>query len=111
MLIRNETLTFVLANLLDYFMTYIILYYNAMPGSPLRQRLGEGNPIAAYFINHWGPIKGMLGFKLSLVMFVIVLTQSIAYRNEVTGSRVLNLGTILTATVVLYSLMLLLRAL
>lgn len=111
MLARDETLTFVFVNLLDYFMTFIILYLSHMQGSLLRQRLVEGNPIAAYFINHWGPIKGMLGFKLTLVIFVCLITQAIAYRNEDVARRVLNLGSVLVGCVVIYSLWLLVRSL
>ena len=111
MLARDETVQFVLVNVLDYFMTYIVLYLSHMRNSPLRLGLYESNPIAAYFINHWGPIKGMLGFKLGVVVFVCVVTQAIAHRNEVTAQRVLNLGTLITGCVVIYSLMLLVRAL
>jgi hypothetical protein len=112
MLARDETLTFIFFNVLDYFMTYVLLYYSSMEeGSPLRHRLGESNPIALYFINHWGPIKGMLGFKLSLVVLVCIVTQAIAVKNEQTAARVLNLGSLLTGCVVIYSLWLLVRAL
>lgn len=107
---REETLTFIFVNLLDYFMTYITLYYSHMPNSPLRMRLFESNPIAAYFINHWGPLKGMLGFKLGLVVFVCVVTQAIAHRHEQRAKRVLNLGSLLVGAVVAYSLSLLVRA-
>jgi len=110
MRVREETLTFIFVNLLDYFMTYISLYFSQMPNSPLRMRLMESNPIAAYFINHWGPLKGMLGFKLGLVVFVCVVTQAIAYKNEQTAARVLNLGSLLVGAVVAYSLWLLVRA-
>jgi hypothetical protein len=111
MLAQDETLTFILVNVLDYFMTYVLLYYSSMEGSPLRHRLGESNPVAVYFINHWGPIKGMLGFKLGLVVLICIVTQAIAYKNEQTAARVLNLGSLLTGCVVFYSLWLLVRAL
>lgn len=110
MLAREETLTFIFVNILDYFMTYIVLYYSHMPASPLSQRLTESNPIAAYFINHWGPIKGMLGFKLTLVVFVCLITQVIAYRQEETARKVLNLGSFVVGCVVIYSLWLFARA-
>ena len=111
MLARDETLTFILVNVLDYFMTYVILYYSHMQeGSPLRLRMMESNPVAAYFINHWGLIKGMLGFKLGLVILICIVTQAIAFKNEQTAARVLNLGSLLTGCVVIYSLWLLVRA-
>lgn len=110
MLARDETVLFVFVNVLDYFMTYILLMYSNMQGSPLRLKLMESNPVAAYFINHWGVIKGMLGFKLLLVVFICVVTQAIAYRNEDTARKVLNAGSVLVSGVVIYSLWLLTRA-
>lgn len=110
MLARDETVLFVFVNVLDYFMTYILLMYSNMEGSPLRLKLMESNPVAAYFINHWGVIKGMLGFKLLLVVFICVVTQAIAYRNEDTARKVLNAGSVLVSGVVIYSLWLLTRA-
>lgn len=108
---QDETVTFIFVNLLDYFMTYVILYYShARPGL-MKLTLAEGNPVAAYFINHWGPVKGMLGFKLAMVLFVCLVTQTIAYRSEETARRVLNLGSLLTGCVVAYSLWLLLQSL
>ena len=108
---RDETVRFVLVNMLDYFMTYIVIYLSRMQNSPLRLKVYESNTIAAYFINRWGLLKGMLGFKLGLVVIVCLITQAIAHRNEVTAQRVLNLGTVLTGCVVIYSLILLVRAL
>ena len=110
MLARDETLTFIFVNLLDYFMTYVMLYLSHPEVSALSQPLFESNPIASHFIRHWGPVKGMLGFKLTMVIFVCLITQAIAYRSEETSRRVLNLGSLLTGCVVLYSLWLLLRA-
>jgi len=106
----DETLWFVLVNVLDYLMTYIVLYTSHMHGSPLQLRLIESNPIAAYFINHWGPLKGLLGFKLGMVVAICLITQRIALRQPRTAKLVLNFGTLVTAVVVIYSLSLLLRA-
>src|SRR5690606_25428282 len=98
--------------ILDYFMTYVLLYYSHMQeGNPLQFRLMESNPVAAYFIHRWGLIKGMLGFKLGLVILICIVTQAIAFKNEQTARRVLNLGSILTGCVVIYSLLLLVRGL
>lgn len=110
MLARDETLTFVMVNLFDFFMTYIILYYSHMPGSPLQQTIAERNPVAAYFINHWGPMKGMLGFKLTMVVFVCVITQAVAWRKEQMAKNVLNFGSLVVGAVVVYSLWLLVRS-
>ena len=43
----QETLWFVLVNVLDYLMTYLMLFYSHMESSPLRHLLVESNPIAA----------------------------------------------------------------
>jgi hypothetical protein len=111
MLAQDETLTFIFVNVLDFFMTYVLLYYSHLEQSPLQFRLFESNPVAAYFINHWGLMKGMLGFKLGLVTLICLVTQAIAFRNEQTARRVLNLGSVLTGCVVIYSLVLLARGL
>lgn len=106
----NETLWFVLVNVLDYLMTYIVLYTSHRQGSPLQHALVESNPVAAYFINHWGPLKGLLGFKLGMVVAICLITQRIALRQPRTAKFVLNFGTLVTSLVVIYSLSLLLRA-
>ena len=111
MLARDETLTFIFVNVLDFFMTYVLLYYSHLPESPMQFRVFESNPVAQYFINHWGLMKGMLGFKLGLVVLICVVTQAIAFKNEQTAARVLNLGSFLTGCVVVYSLFLLARGL
>jgi hypothetical protein len=111
MLARDETLTFIFVNLLDFFMTYVLLYYSHLEQGPLQFRLFESNPVAAYFIHRWGLIKGMLGFKLGLVILICIVTQAIAFKNEQTARRVLNLGSLLTGCVVIYSLLLLVRGL
>ncbi len=109
-LLPNETLWFVLVNVLDYLMTYIVLYTSHSEDSPLQHALIESNPIAGYFINHWGLIKGLLGFKLGMVVAICLITQRIALRQPRTAKLVLNFGTIVTAVVVIYSLSLLMRA-
>ncbi|MCA9075920.1 MAG: hypothetical protein KDA93_12855 [Planctomycetaceae bacterium] len=109
-MLPNETLWFVLVNVLDYFMTFIILYKSNELGSPLQLRLIESNPIAAYFINHWGPLKGLLGFKLGMVAAICLITQRIAHHQPRTAKFVLNFGTLVTTIVVIYSVSLLIRA-
>jgi hypothetical protein len=106
----NETLWFVLVNVLDYFLTFLVLYYSEVSGSPLKTRLVESNPIAAYFIKRWGVIEGLLVFKLTLVAVVCLIAQRIALRQPQTARYVLNLGTAVTGVVVLYSVWLLNRA-
>ncbi len=102
--LETETTQFLLVSVLDYLMTYVLLYYGHLAGSPLQHAIIESNPVARYFIHHWGLIKGLLGFKLGIVLMVCLITQIIARRRLQTAAFVLNLGTALTALVVLYSL-------
>ncbi len=90
---------FILVNVIDFFMTYWLL----MTGS-----FRESNPIADYFLRHWGPVKGMLYFKLALVTFVCLITQLIALKDVEKARWVLRLGIVVVTLVVLYSLRLLL---
>ncbi len=109
--LERETSGFLLVSVLDYLMTYVLLYYGHLQDSPLRHTVIESNPIAMYFINHWGLVKGLLGFKLGIVLFVCLVAQIVARRNEQTAQWLLNLGTALTACVVIYSLWLFVSAL
>ncbi len=100
-----------LVNVLDYMMTYLMLFYSHQKQSPLQHLLVESNPVAGFFIDRWGVEKGLLGFKLGMVAAICLITQRIALRQPRTARWVLNLGTVVTAIVVIYSLSLLLRAL
>ncbi|MBD3673726.1 MAG: hypothetical protein HUJ26_09405 [Planctomycetaceae bacterium] len=98
--LERETTVFILASMLDIFMTYKLL------------RTGhflESNPIADYFIRHWGS-KGMIYFKLSMTAFVCVLAQIIALKKPQSGEFVLKVGTLIVAAVVIYSFILLIRS-
>ena len=106
--LETETTRFILANALDVFMTYLALSYSA--AGRTSRLIGEGNPIARWFINRWGP-KGMVFLKFTVVAFVVVLAQIIAQRKMSSARRLLNFGTILVTCVVIYSFILLLRAL
>ena len=103
--LEAETSAFILVNVIDYLMTYYLLLYGGDGG----RRFSEGNPVARYFIDSWGPVKGMLGFKIALVTFVCVLAQVIALRSIEKGAFVLKFGTIAVAGVVVYSLVLYMR--
>lgn len=93
--LEAETSMFILVNVIDFFMTYWLL----MTGS-----FRESNPVADYFLRHWGPVKGMLYFKLALVTFVCVITQLIALKDVEKARWVLRLGIVVVTFVVLYSL-------
>lgn len=98
--LENETAWFVLVSVLDVVLTYLLL---RLP------HYREANPIAAFFINHWG-IRGMVYFKFFMVGFVTLITQVIARSREDTARRVLQFATVVVAGVVIYSLSLYVRS-
>ncbi|MEZ6065071.1 MAG: DUF5658 family protein [Planctomycetaceae bacterium] len=97
--LESETSAFILVNVLDYIMTYLLLM----------QGFYEANPIARYFIESWGPVKGMLGFKLTIVTIVCVIAQVVALKRLDYGRFILLVGTVATGGVVVYSFMLWIR--
>ncbi|MFV0444223.1 MAG: DUF5658 family protein [Planctomycetaceae bacterium] len=103
--LEAETSYFILANLLDFFVTYWLL----MAGSAGELRFIESNPVARYFIESWGPVKGMLGFKLTIVTLVCVISQIVALKRKDLARLVLLFGTLATGGVVVYSIWLYLR--
>lgn len=103
--LETETAFFLLVNLIDFFVTYYLM----MAGGRGNLRFVESNPVARYFIDSWGPVKGMLGFKLAVVAFVCVLAQVIALKRVDLARGVLLIGIVATGAVVAYSLSLWLR--
>lgn len=97
--LETETVWFLFVSALDVFMTYLLIRH---------PNYTEANPIAAFFINHWG-IKGMVYFKFFMVAFVCVITQIIAHTREDIARRILQFATVVVGAVVFYSLMLYLR--
>jgi len=97
--LETETVWFLFVSALDVFMTYLLI---RQPGYT------EGNPLAAYFLNHWG-VKGMVYFKFAMVAFVCVITQIIARSREDIARRILQFATLVVGGVVVYSLTLYLR--
>ena len=97
--LEAETTWFLMVSALDVFMTYFLI---RQPG------FTEGNPIPAFFLNHWG-IKGMVYFKFGMVAFVCVIAQIIARTRPAVGSRLLQFATVVVGGVVVYSLVLYLR--
>lgn len=102
---EHETSLFVLVNVLDFLLTFWLMFYGTLGG----QRIVESNPLAEYFLYRWGPVKGMLMFKLGMVVFVILITQIIAMRKIRTARRVLQFSTLLVSLVLIYSVHLFLR--
>ena len=98
--LETETAVFILANVLDIFLTYLLLVGGGHD---------EGNPVARYFLDRWG-LKGMFLYKLSAVAVVCVIAQVVA-RASVSTARKLLVGlTIVVGAVVAYSAVLLLQA-
>ncbi len=96
--LETETCWFILANLLDFVVTYRMIVH----GNAAGVRFGESNPFAAYFLNHWG-VEGLLKFKLAVVVFVCVVAQ-IAYRHKPELARfLLIVGTVAVTAIVIYS--------
>lgn len=98
--LETETCWFILVNVLDFFATYLLL----------RRGGREVNPVARWFLETWGLVKGLLAYKFLLVAFICVVTQIIALRRVETARKVLRFGIVVVGAVVLYSLILLGRA-
>lgn len=92
--LEMETSWFILMNVLDFFMTYLLLK---------RGGFRESNPIANWFAEGWGPVTGLLSYKLAMVAFVCVIAQIIAVKQVRTAQRLLWVGTAIVGGVVLYS--------
>ena len=90
--LQDETSYFILVNVLDIFMTYILLRFGAI----------EANPIANFFLERFG-FNGMIFFKLAVTAGVCVIAQIIALKSIAKARAVLALGTVLVGLVVAYS--------
>ncbi len=96
--LQSETSYFILVNVLDIIFTNVLLRMHAM----------EANPIANYFLTHWG-FHGMIAFKMFLVAGVCLVTQWIAVHHLARARQTLLLGIVIVALVVAYSAILLAR--
>lgn len=94
----QESILFAMVSMMDVAMTYVLLSRGG-------GMFVESNPVANYFLRYWGP-KGMVYFKICMVIFVCVLAQIIARRRPRTARVLLQGATALVAIVVVYSLML-----
>ena len=98
--LQNETSVFIAINVMDIFMTYLLLSTGGI----------ETNPIANYFQQRWG-FDGMILLKMLSVAFVSVLAQVIAVKDIAAAKRLLIIGSLIVFGVVVYSAMLLMRTL
>jgi len=96
--LQNETTTFILVNVLDVFMTYMLMRFGAI----------EANPIANFFFKRWN-FDGMIFFKMGMVAVVAVLAQIVARRDLKKARFLLYVGTLIVGTVVVYSAILFAR--
>ena len=96
--LQSETSYFILINVLD------IIFTNAL----LRSHAIEANPLANYFLKHWG-FPGMIAFKLALVAGVCLVTQLIAVHHLKRAKQVLTIGCGIVGLVVAYSAIMLIR--
>lgn len=100
--LETETAVFILVNVLDTFLTILLMLY--VGGHH------EGNPVARYFFDRWG-FRGLIYYKMTMVAFVCIIAQVIARQRIQTARRLLYLLTAIVGAVVIYSLLLLSKAL
>jgi hypothetical protein len=91
--LQTETNFFILANVLDVYMTYLLLRHGAI----------EANPLANQILQQWG-FNAMVWFKLVIVAVVCIIAQLIATRRTRTARGLLFFGTLLVGAVVVYSM-------
>ncbi len=92
-LLEFEKTMFVVFNLMDIVMTYLLLNTGSFY---------ESNPIANFVLDGWG-IVGMAAFKLVLVAFVLLIANVVAIWRIGTARKLLYLGSFMIGTVVTYS--------
>lgn len=90
-----ETCCFLIASVLDIFMTYTLLNHEAV-------EFIESNPIARTVLDSWG-FFGMACFKLLFSMIVVLIAQVIARHKLLTARRLYHASTSIVSCVVLYS--------
>ena len=91
--LQTESSYFILANVMDIFLTYLLLYNGAI----------EANPIANAVLQQFG-FHSLIWFKLLTVAAVCVIAQLVATRRPTTGRFLLIGGTLLVAAVVVHSI-------
>lgn len=103
---EHEISLFILVSLFDILMTWLLLTRGS---SNTQVTFNESNPVARYFLHHWG-LKGMIYFKFFMVGFICTISEIVAHYRPRMGKFILQLGTAVVSIVVIYSLVLLLRA-
>ena len=98
-LLEFEKTMFVVINLMDVVMTFLLLNSGSFY---------ESNPIADFVLQRWG-IVGMTLFKLSVVGVVLTIANLVAIWRLETSRNLLRFGSLLVGSVVAYSVFLLMR--
>ena len=91
--LQDQTTYFILVNVFDIFMTYVLLRFGAI----------EANPIANFFLDRFG-FNGMVFFKLAITAGVCVIAQIIALQSIPKAKGLLVLGTLVVGLVVIYGM-------
>lgn len=97
--LEEETAAFVLVSVLDIVLTYLLLRTG---------RFIESNPVADYFIRHWGE-NGMIYFKMAMTAFVCVISQIVALKKPGHAEFILKIGILIVGGVVIYSIVMFIR--
>ncbi len=105
MLFETEVSWFVLASALDVALTFLVLHYSN--NDLTRGTFVESNPIAQWFISHWG-FRGMAGYKLLMTLIVVVIAEFVGRQKPLVARMLLWGGTFVVASVVMHSVRLLL---
>ena len=83
---------FVFFSAIDVMLTWAILAHGGE----------EANPIAEFVITRWG-LPGAIAFKFSLMIFVIIICETVGSRNDRSGGRLAVLAVIISVLPVVFS--------
>lgn len=103
--LERETTLYVIASLLDFLMTRLLLTSESANG---HFSFVESNPIARYFLYSWG-FNGLIAFKAATVSLVVVVCQIIARSRPDVARRLFTFATLAVMAVVVYSAVLMAR--
>ena len=96
MLYETQYVWFIFVSSMDLMMTWIILYLGGW----------EANPVARHVLDAFG-MNGMVVFKMSLVVLVIVLCEWVGRKSHIAGKRLAIAGVVVTCIPVILAFLLL----
>ena len=94
---QNSYALFVFVSCLDIILTWVILYRGGL----------EVNPVAKLVIDGWG-LPGAIIFKLSLMLFVIIVCEIVGRKSDLKGRLLVLTAILISSFPVVWSLILLL---